>query len=163
MAGAQARTMQSSYRSVSPAALSAMRSRGSTLRHPRIEVRKPWMQATRARASAPHYRHRLDNGSRPQPPSSRFHGFDRRDSDRLVDVSRTGVDSFVFSHRIWFAPLARGSYRTGGSQIKTAHHRHTLAAQPVCTTATVRDHQNCASCRRDADDLILPKPTTQTR
>ena len=127
------------------------------LRDPRTASRLHQAPAVLVRATGPHYGNRPDNGPRLRPLSDRFHGFDRRDSDRLADASRTGVDSLTFSHRMDAHSPSLGSYRTGGSWKKWHATEHTLAAQQVCATATTHDHQNHASCQRDTDNLQLPQ------
>ena len=78
---------------------------GATVRDRRTVSRSPSVQAVPLGVSAPHCGRRPDSGSRLRPPSGRFHGFDRRDPDRLADVSRTDVDSLTFSHRMDALPL----------------------------------------------------------
>src|ERR1700719_2117921 len=87
---------------------------GATVRDRRTVSRSPSVQAVPLGVSAPHCGRHPDSGSRLRPPSDRFHGSDRRDSDRLADVSRTGVDSLTFSHRMDVLPLWWGVVEQAG-------------------------------------------------
>jgi hypothetical protein len=68
---------------------------GATVGDRSTASREPWARTALGRACAPHYWRRPGRGSRPRPPSSRFHGFGPHEPDR--PAPRIGVDSLTFS------------------------------------------------------------------
>jgi hypothetical protein len=126
---------------------------------------EPWAPTALGRACAPHYWRHPGRGSRPRPPSSRFHGFDPHEPNR--PAPRIGVDSLNVLHRIDAVPRSGESSNRRKSE-KTARHSHTLAAHWSAQRWSTqrRPHpvvKSCANAWRVADNRQPAEPTTQSR
>ncbi len=121
---------------------------GSTVGDRSTASREPGAPTALGRAGAPHYRRRPGRGSRPRPPSSRFHGFDPHEPNG--PVPRIGVDSLTFSMNRC-GPLAGESSNRRKSEKRTPLTY--AGGSSVCTAAT-------PSGRQKLRQMLGASPTT---